>query len=259
MAIPTITSLSTSPLDGTTVNVTITGTGFVAGSVVTFKALDAHADQYFLQTGTVVVNSTTSITVPVTTDRGIAVGDIVEVEVVNSNGDSGLIQTATLIGAYVTLAPIVRQVKPSRTDDISSPVLPVNVYGEHFGAATGVTVGGTTATFTITDDSHLSVTLPTKAVGTYDLVVTNVTGSSATSSADQVTYLARSAGNSPVVAPNTIYLVRDEYGDTLGAYISLAAAQAAATSAGPNYPQFAITTTVGVITAGQVVSWVDPA
>jgi len=54
---------------------------------------------------------------------------------------------------------------------------------------TGVEVGGTAATFIIVDDDEITVAMPAKAAGTYDIILTNADGDSPNTSADDYTYV----------------------------------------------------------------------
>lgn len=81
-------------------------------------------------------------------------------------------------------APVVEEF--SRTD-IPLAGGQVTIYGQQFEGTTGVTVGGTAATgVTVEDDTKLVATFPAKAAGTYDVAVTNPTGT--TTKTGAVTY-----------------------------------------------------------------------
>lgn len=79
-------------------------------------------------------------------------------------------------------------------DEFSRTGLPlaggqVTLYGQNFEGTTGVTVGGTAATgVTVEADNKLVATFPAMAAGTYDVAVTNATGT--TTKTGAVTYAA---------------------------------------------------------------------
>lgn len=67
----------------------------------------------------------------------------------------------------------------------------VVVNGSGFSGATGVKFGSVAATsFSVTSDAQITAVAPPEAAGTVDVTVTGPTGTSASSSADQFTYLA---------------------------------------------------------------------
>src|SRR6185437_12397952 len=67
----------------------------------------------------------------------------------------------------------------------------VVVNGSGFSGATGVKFGSVAATsFSVNSDAQITAVAPPEAAGTVDVTVTGPTGTSASSSADQFTYLA---------------------------------------------------------------------
>jgi len=54
----------------------------------------------------------------------------------------------------------------------------VNLVGTGYVGITGVTVGGTAASFTVTDTKHMSITLPAGSAGSAPIVVTGINGAS---------------------------------------------------------------------------------
>ena len=100
--------------------------------------------------------------------------------------------TATVLGTStasfaIAPVPVVSSVAPS-----AGPLAGgtnVTITGSAFTGTTGVTVGGTAATaVVVVDDTHITATTPAHAVGTVDVIVTNVTGPSAAAAGDQFTY-----------------------------------------------------------------------
>lgn len=151
------------------------------------------------------------------------------------------------------MIPVVTKVNPNSTDRMNGG-FQVDVEGYYFTTTTGVTVGGTAAQFVVVDDQNLAVTIPAKSAGTYDVVVTNTTGTSVVSTNDKITY-----GEITDTNHTTVYVVKDDYGDTLGAYASLPAAQTAAQQAGPNYNVNNIVQARGTVVNGTVTQYDDPA
>ena len=74
----------------------------------------------------------------------------------------------------ITVAPAITTALPSGqgTGQV------VNLVGTAFVGVTGVTVGGTAASFTVIDTKHIDVTLPAGASGSAPIVVTTINGTS---------------------------------------------------------------------------------
>lgn len=103
-------------------------------------------------------------------------------------------------------APTVSSVEPKVGPTAGGA--PVSISGSGFLLAqpTGaVKIGATNATYTIQSDTRIWATTPANAAGTYDITVTTPSGTSATSSADQYTYVAPPTVSSisPAAGPTT--------------------------------------------------------
>lgn len=89
-------------------------------------------------------------------------------------------------------APTVSSVTP-----VSGPLggtTSLALVGTGFTGTTAVAVGGTPATsFTVVDDTHLTVVAPAHAVGQVHIIVTNGTGAATPASGDQYTYVVAPA------------------------------------------------------------------
>ncbi len=177
-AVPSVTGIS--PAAGTTNGgdvVTITGTGFVVGS--TTVAFGAGAGT------SVTCTSTTSCSA--TSPAGSA--GVVDLTVTTAGGTS-TISSADHFTYDAT--PSVTAVSPAAGPIAGGTV--VTVSGTGFAdsiATTGVTFAGNNATsYTINSDTSITATSPAHAAGVADVVVTNETGSSSTSSADHFSYEA---------------------------------------------------------------------
>ena len=178
LAAPTVTSISpTSGPTGGGITVVITGSGFGAApgtGAVTFGAANA----------TYTINSNTQITA--TAPAGSA--GTVDIRVTTPGGTSAT--SAADQFTYIT-APTVTSVSP--TAGPTSGGTTVTITGTGFAAAPGtgaVKFGATIATYTINSNSQITATSPANSAGTYDITVATPGGTSATSAADQFSYIA---------------------------------------------------------------------
>ncbi|WP_279587411.1 IPT/TIG domain-containing protein [Janthinobacterium sp. 75] len=172
VAAPVVTSISptSGPATGGT-TVIITGTNFSGAVAVTFGATAA--------TG-FTVNSATQITATAPAGSGT-----VDVRITTPGGTS-----ATSVADQFTYVarPVVSGISP--TSGPSTGGTTVIVTGSNFGGATAVTFGATAATgFTVNSATQITATAPVGS-GTVDVRVTTAGGTSATSGADQFTYVA---------------------------------------------------------------------
>jgi IPT/TIG domain len=172
---PTVTAVS--PTTGTTAggtSVTITGTDLTGATAVNFGA-DAA-------TGVVVVDATT-----ITCNSPAHAAGTVDVTVTTPGGTSATSSADQF--TYVAPAPTVTGVSPisgTTAGGTSVTITGTNLTGTsavHFGtdAATSVVV---------VDATTVTCSSPAHAVGAVDVTVTTPGGTSATSSADQFTYVA---------------------------------------------------------------------
>nr|WP_314607725.1 putative Ig domain-containing protein [uncultured Janthinobacterium sp.] len=169
---PTVTSISPTagPTAGGT-SVTITGTGLTGTTAVTFGATAA--------TG-FTVNSATQITA--TAPAGSA--GTVNVRVTTTGGTSA----TSAANQYTYVAtPTVTSISP--TSGPATGGSTVTITGSNFSGTTAVTFGATAATgFTVNSATQITATAPS-GTGTVDVRVTTTGGTSATSAADQFTYV----------------------------------------------------------------------
>jgi hypothetical protein len=174
---PAVTAISPTagPTAGNT-SVTITGSGFLgvnapAQTVVKFGATTASAT----------VNSDTQITATAPAGSGT-----VDVTVTTAGGTSAT--SASDQFTYV-VPPTVTGISPSSGSTAGGAT--VVITGTHLSGATAVVFGATPATgFTVNSATQVTATAPAGAVGTVDVRVTTVGGTSAISGADQFTYVA---------------------------------------------------------------------
>jgi hypothetical protein len=175
---PAVTSVS--PASGSTAggtSVTITGTNLTGATAVDFGTTAA--------TG-FTVDSETQITA---TSPAHAAGTV-HVTVTTPGGTSATSPADEF--TFVTPAPVVTSVLPSSGSTAGGTS--VMVTGSNFTGATAVDFGGTAATsFTVDSDSQISATSPAHAAGTVHITVTTPGGTSATSPADEFTYVAPAA------------------------------------------------------------------
>jgi hypothetical protein len=103
----------------------------------------------------------------------------------------GSFATATSTVTVQGAPPTVTAVDPNWGPPAGGTV--VTIYGTNLNDATAVTFGSTAATsFNINPDGSITAVAPAEPVGTVDITVTNPYGTSATSSADQFTYVSGS-------------------------------------------------------------------
>jgi len=186
-AVSSITPTGGSSGGGTPV--TITGTGFVSGNTYT-ATFGATA---------VAATYTSATTLTATAPAGTGT---VQVTVANTT----TAQAGTGSAAYTYAAPTVTGL--SVTAGPAGVARSVTITGTNFTPTATVSVGATAATgVTYVSATQLTATLPAKAAGTYDvLVTTGAVTSSANPPADQYTY---------VVAP-TVTSVTPNAGSTAG-------------------------------------------
>ena len=147
--------------------VTVTGTNFAGATAVNFGA----------NASTFTVNSPTSISATVPPGAGF-----VDVTVVTPGGTSPT-NTSAKYTYTVPSAPTVTGVSPGTGFTGYS----IAIAGTNLIAASGVTFGGTAATFTVNSDTSITATAPA-GTGTVDIVVTTSGGTSATGVNDQFSY-----------------------------------------------------------------------
>lgn len=172
---PTVTYVSPTagPTSGGT-SVIITGTNFSGTTAVTFGATAA--------TG-YTVNSATQITATAPAGTGT-----VDVRVTTASGTSAT--SAADQFTYVG-APAITSVSPATGPSTGGTT--VTITGTGFGGATAVTFGASSATgFTVNSATQITATAPA-GTGTVDIRVTTAGGTSATSAADQFTYVVAPA------------------------------------------------------------------
>jgi large repetitive protein len=185
---PTVTSISPTngPIGGG-MTVVITGTGFAAANptgAVKFGAANAFYT----------INSNTQITA---TSPANSAGTY-DITVTTPGGTSAT--SAADQYTYVA-APTVTSVSP--TAGPTSGGTTVTITGSGFSAAPGtgaVKFGATNASYTINSNTQITATSPARPAGTYDITVTTPGGTSATSAADQFTFVAAPVASSHTAA-----------------------------------------------------------
>ncbi len=169
---PTVSANGVSPNAGSTsggTSVTITGTGFTGVTTgVTFGGTAASFT----------VNSLTQITA---TTPAHAAGTV-DVAVTTGAG------TATATAAFTFVPPlIVTGVAPNKGPTAGGTI--VVITGTGFTGATSANFGARSASFTVNSDTRIMATSPPGNAGPIDVTVTTSAGTSATSAADQFTYV----------------------------------------------------------------------
>jgi hypothetical protein len=89
-----------------------------------------------------------------------------------------------------TFVPVPRVLSISTAYGPAAGGTPVTITGTGFTNATGVSFGTMPALFTITNDNSIAATAPVESAGTVDVIVASASGPSATSAADQFTFVA---------------------------------------------------------------------
>lgn len=184
---PTVTNVSPSsgPASGGT-SVTITGTNFTSDSTVSFGGTAGTS---------VTVNSSTSITATSPAGSGT-----VNVTVTTPGGTSAISSADQF--TYFGL-PTVTTVSPSMGEQNGGDS--VTITGTNFTYATAVNFGATSVSFTIDSDTQITAITAFHVGGIVDVTVTNPSGTSATSSADQYGFYGTPSITSinPTVGPSS--------------------------------------------------------
>jgi hypothetical protein len=162
--IPTVAGVSPSagPLSGGN-SVTITGTGFLGATSVTFGPTAAQSFS--------IVNDSTLVAVAPAESAGL-----MDVTVATSAGTSGLSSADKYSFAP---APTINFVTPF--SDTATGGVPITITGSGFTGLTAVSFGNTPATsFTVNSDTSLTVTAPAHTVGNTTLILAGPGGQSNT-------------------------------------------------------------------------------
>ncbi|VVE00625.1 IPT/TIG domain-containing protein [Pandoraea commovens] len=166
--LPSSTSPSSGPTGGGN-TVVITGTNFVQGTQVFFDVNAATS---------VTVNSQTQITAVAPSH---AAGPV-SVGVANNGGSSA----GSNLYTYVP-PPAVTGVSP--TQGSTAGGTSVTITGTNLADVTSVSFGGSAGSITSKTTTQIVATAPAASAGTVDITVTSPGGTSATSGADQFTYV----------------------------------------------------------------------
>ena len=167
--VPTVNSLkpSNGPAAGGN-TIAVVGSNFTGATAVNFGSTPATSFS-------VVSSGQINAVVP-------AGSGAVDVTVTTPGGTS-----PTVSGDVYKYVPSVTSVSPTSGPTTGGTTVTIN--GTGFTGATGVSFGGTAATFLVKSSSQISATAPAGAAGTVDITVTTPGGTSATSTNDQYTYV----------------------------------------------------------------------
>ncbi len=191
-SVPAPTVSAVSPTSGPTTGgtpVTITGTNLTGATAVKFGTAAA--------TGVTVVSATS---VTATSPAGTGTVDVT----VTTPGGTSATSTSDQFTYTVSTVPTVTAVNPSSGP--TSGGTPVTITGTNFSGVTGVKFGTTAATGVVVNSTtSISVTAPAGSAGAVDVTVAASGGTSATTSADQYTYVAAPTVTSvsPSMGPST--------------------------------------------------------
>ena len=167
--VPTVNSLkpSNGPAAGGS-SIAVVGSNFTAATAVNFGSTPATSFS-------VISSGQINAVVP-------AGSGAVDVTVTTPGGTS-----PTVSGDIYKYVPSVTSVSPTSGPTTGGTTVTIN--GTGFTGATGVSFGGTAATFVVKSSSQISATAPAGAAGTVDITVTTPGGTSATTTNDQYTYV----------------------------------------------------------------------
>ena len=177
-----ITPTSGGTAGGTTV--TITGTGFTDATDVDFG--DVAATDF-------VVNSDTSISAMSPEGTGT-----VDVTVTTANGTSATSSADQFTYATTQAPPVVVGISPTSGPPAGGTI--VTIIGSGFSGTTEVDFDSVAAPFAVMSDTEMLAMAPA-GTGTVDVTVTTANGTSATSSADQFSYVAANAPTVTALLP----------------------------------------------------------
>ena len=166
---PTVNSLkpSNGPAAGGNM-IAVVGSNFTGATAVNFGSTPATSFSVVssIQINAVVPAGSGAVDVTVTTPGGTS---------------------PTVSGDIYKYVPSVTSVSPTSGPTTGGTTVTIN--GTGFTGATGVSFGGTAATFSVKSSSQISATAPTGVAGTVDITVTTPGGTSTTSTNDQYTYV----------------------------------------------------------------------
>lgn len=256
--VPALVSISpnSGPTAGGT-TVTITGTNLTGATAVNFGSNNAAS---------YVVNSASSITA--TSPTGSA--GTVDITVTTPDGSS---TTSAADQFTYVVAPNITRVSP--TSGPASGGTTVIITGTNFSGATAVTFGGAAATgFTVNSATQITATAPAGS-GTVDIRVTTTGGTSATSAADQYTYMpaptissvspasGTTGGGTSVTITGSNFsgVTAVTFGSTAASFVAKNATEITATApAGTGTVDIRVTTTGGTsaISAADLYTYVAP-
>ncbi|HZQ82901.1 MAG TPA: IPT/TIG domain-containing protein [Gaiellaceae bacterium] len=178
---------------GTTV--TIDGDGFTGATNVAFGGVAASFS----------VNNDDSITA--TAPNCSCSGATADVTVTTGSGTS----TSGNVADQFTYAGVPTVTSISPTSGLGDGSTTVDISGTNLSGATGVSFGSASASFSVDSNTEIEATAPAGS-GTVDVTVTSAAGTSATSSADEFTY---------VVVPAVSSVSPDHGADTGGTIVTI--------------------------------------
>jgi len=165
--VPSVSSVTPNQgAPGATIPVTITGTGFVAGSTVSLSPIGVTASNVSFVTAN-------QMTAALTVAAGAAIGAR-DLTVRNPNGGTG-----TLAGAFSVTAPVVAITSVTPNQGAPGAIVPVTITGSGFAAGAMVSLNGTgvsVSNVSIGSTTQITATFVISAgatPGTRDITVTN--------------------------------------------------------------------------------------
>jgi hypothetical protein len=192
---PHVTSIS--PATGNTLgntSVTISGSNFIGTTKVTFGAVDVPGFQ---------LNSAGSITVS-TPPQSFTTPTDVQVTVTVNNGTSLVTSTENVLFHYIPPPPVVNLINPASGSTAGGTN--VTIFGQYFGNASAVTIGGAAATITgvSSDGTQITAVTGAHAAGTgLAVVVTTPSGTGTGTAPNGIYTYGTPAPTVSSVSPNT--------------------------------------------------------
>ncbi len=211
-----VTGIDSIPSSATAVVGNLTATGSTGGGYLTVYA------------GSTAPTTSDVNFAPGTTDANMVISELNSSGQVNiaNGGRSGSVGVLVDVSGYFIPAPppapTVTSISP--TSGPTAGGTSVTITGTNFTSGATVEFGSTAATsVTYTSSTSLTATSPAESAGTVDITVTTAGGTSATSSADQFTYMTTYITNiSPTTASvlSDVTLTGDGFGSSPG-YVKL--------------------------------------
>ena len=188
--------------EGQSITWTITTSNVANGTVLYWQAVGSVNAADFTQNATsgqfTINNNTGSVTLTAVNDLTTEGNENFTFQVRTGSLTGTIVAglNATIVDTSLTLPPTITSISPSTGYNTGGTS--VTISGTRFTNASSVSVGGTSATFTVVNDNTITLTTPAHTVGNVDITVTAPAGS--VTSTDAFTYDYRIDGIPAIVA-----------------------------------------------------------